>query len=206
MFPLINRSSIASNPIPIFSASLQIALTELKNSNNSISKAMISISSESSTTMSTFHKCASLLSRSLILLNHSLANLVVDLVLVDLEIEALTYSETDDIKAWNMAAAAGAEDCFSALQDVESMVKIKREKMVVNEVKSKVDKAKMCLANWMGLFLMKDYILDEFYSPIIVSDYYYYPRYGFDYGFILFLYCGLYLFLIVLYGMVLRGH
>ncbi|CAA3030212.1 pectinesterase 1 [Olea europaea subsp. europaea] len=200
---LINRSSIASNPLPIFSASLQIALTELKNSNNSISNAMISISNELSAGVSTFHKCATLLSHSLSLLNQSLATLSVDLEAM--EIETLTYSETDNIKAWNMAAMAGAEDCFYALQDFESTVEIDREKIVVNEVKSKVDKARMCLANWMGLFLMKDYILDEFYNPIIVSDNYYPGYSGFDYGFILFLYCGLYLFLIVLYVMVLRG-
>ncbi|KAL2492933.1 PMEI domain-containing protein [Abeliophyllum distichum] len=198
MFPIINRSSLTWSPSPIFSASLQIAIAELKNTTNSISNAMLSISNDSPT-RSIFHKCSSLLTHSLSRLNNSLETLT-----VDLDIEALTYPEADNIRAWNMDAVAGAEDCFVALQDIESRVEIELEKIAVNEVKFKVDKARMCAANWMGLFVSRDFILDEFYNPIIESDYYF-PGHGFDYGFILVLYSALYLFLLVLYVLVIRG-
>ncbi|KAL2515327.1 Uncharacterized protein Fot_29298 [Forsythia ovata] len=46
---------------------------------------------------------------------------------VDLDIETLTYPEADNIRVWNMAAVAGAEDCFFALHDIESSVEIKRK-------------------------------------------------------------------------------
>ncbi|KAL2515983.1 PMEI domain-containing protein [Forsythia ovata] len=148
MSPILNRSSLIWTPSPIFSTSLQIAIAELKNTTNSISNAVLSISNDSPT-RSTFHKCSSLLTDSLSRLNNSLATLT-----VDLDIDALTYTEADNIRAWNMAAVAGAEDCFVALQDIESRVEIEQEKIAVNEVKFKVDKARMCAANWMGLFFL----------------------------------------------------
>ncbi|KAL2515897.1 PMEI domain-containing protein [Forsythia ovata] len=137
MSPILNRSSLIWTPSPIFSTSLQIAIAELKNTTNSISNAVLSISNDSPT-RSTFHKCSSLLTDSLSRLNNSLATLT-----VDLDIDALTYTEADNIRAWNMAAVAGAEDCFVALQDIESRVEIEQEKIAVNEVKFKVDKARM---------------------------------------------------------------
>lgn len=184
---IVNTTVILqSNPAPIFSASIRAAVDQLNATSISISKSPSLL------------ECGKWASDSMSRLNESLSVLGAESY-----IESLTYDELDDVMARVVGCARGASKCLSGIGGG------------VEEVKMGVERARKIMVNGIGLLRSKEAILDDFYGRFGVHEYegdYYYNYYDhysyqyFDYGFLICFYCGLYLFLALLYLLFWRSN
>ncbi|KAI3454648.1 hypothetical protein Pfo_011311 [Paulownia fortunei] len=195
MSSIISSTALKSNPGPIFSTSLQVAINELNNITISITKSLSS-TTKNSLVGPRLSKCRTWAHDSLSRLNESLSMLG-----VDSDVESLTYVEMDNMKAWTFAATSNAFKCFSALEEIiDGMVDGDQERMGVEGVKLGVEKARKYMVNSIGLLDGRESILFDFYNPFFENDgYYEYSYFNFDYRFMVCLYSALYLFLALLY-------
>ncbi|KAL7098761.1 hypothetical protein ACP275_09G038400 [Erythranthe tilingii] len=182
-----NTTLIQSNFNPIFSASFRIAVNHLKNVS-----ARIENGSE----------CGSWVRDSLSQLSGSRS---LTAVLAGFDWEEMGFSlsrgELRSMKEWAVAAAANALKCVAALDGGEEKLELGVEK-----VKMGVDKARKCIVNSIGLMESRSTIVNDYYNPFGVDEYYYYYydyRY-FEYRFFICLYSALYLFIGLLYFLFWR--
>ncbi|CAA0811129.1 Unknown protein [Striga hermonthica] len=181
---VLNATALKSGPGPIFSASLQIAVGLLQETDLAMSEIGPSLSGPK------MSACRSWVNGSLSLLGESLAMLG-----VGSEYESLTYEEMDRIKTLNLQAVAGGGKCLSVLEEIDDDV----EGTGVEVVKMGVERARRSIVNSLGLFGSRDSILNDFYTPYLVAYDYYDGFYDFGYGFVGWFYFGMYVFLALLY-------
>ncbi|GER26618.1 60 kDa chaperonin [Striga asiatica] len=180
---VLNATALKSGPGPIFSASLQVAVDLLHKIDFTMSDIGPSLSGPR------MSACRSWVNGSLSLLGESLA-----VSGVGSDYESLTCEEMDRIKTLNLQAVAGGGKCLSVLEEIDDDV----EETGVEVVKMGVERARRSIVNSLGLFDSRDYILNDFYTPYYVYDYYD-GFYDFGYGFVGWFYFGMYVFLALLY-------
>ncbi|PIN14420.1 hypothetical protein CDL12_12955 [Handroanthus impetiginosus] len=171
-------------PTSIFTTAIQVAINQINNITFSKTKGSLRLPT-----------CRTWVQDSLTTLNESLHTII------DSGIESLTYDEMDNVKTGILRAVRNATKCLLALEKIDAMG--------VEEVKKGVKKARDYMVNSVGLLRAREAILNDFYNPLIEDDYYYYYHisyYQFDNGFLVFLYCGLYLFIGLLYFLFWRSN
>ncbi|KAL3640596.1 hypothetical protein CASFOL_015564 [Castilleja foliolosa] len=137
MSSIINTTVLKLGPGPIFSTSLQVAINQLHNVSISITKSTSSSSSFNNSLVGLrIFDCRAWVNDSLRRLNQSLS-----IFGVDSNIDAWTYEEMDNTRAWSLIAKDNAYKCYLALEDVM----VDGEEEGVEEVKLGVEKARKCI-------------------------------------------------------------
>ncbi|PIN14418.1 hypothetical protein CDL12_12953 [Handroanthus impetiginosus] len=140
MTSTINTSILPTDPTPIFTTAIQVAINQLNNFTFSKTEDSLRLS-----------ECRIWVHDSLSRLNKSLR------MIIDSNIHSLTYDEMDNMKASILSAVSNASECLWTLEKIGAMG--------VAEVKKGVEKAMDYMVNSVGLLSGREAILNDFYNP-----------------------------------------
>lgn len=201
---IANATALDSNPAQIFTASLQLVADRLNRTTIAITKAARSNSSIVGPRLSA---CQASVSDSLSRLSRSL-----ELLGVDNFFESwVYYVEEQGVRDEIIAVRNNSGTCLWGLREIDD------EGRGVEEVKLGVEKASRLAANFISLFDGRHSVLNDYYnryyfveneSNNFLYNYYFYfdNFYGFDYPFMVCLFCVVYLFLGLLYFLFWQGN